>query len=402
MTGKSSIQNTHIVFLQDYFYLGGIEILELKLARYFLNIGAKVTIACRSTPAATKHAEGISLFNHEGYTDLIERADNIINEADQKIIFVTLHPTAVIAALASITKIRRTKSNKEICIFHWVSHSRAFFFSDKNLIKKLFKKIFFLLPYKSTYFMNEAALLSHQKYWNADLGHYPIVRIVGREAQYFNNRNHTDCLRIVSVGRLVPFKSYNTYIPKIVNELLASGINVTWDIWGYGKDQLKIQKLIEEFGLTHFIQLRGSLPHENFDETVSTYDIFVGMGTAVLEAGKTRTPSIVALENGADLSYGFLFEAPSDSVGDHVPGHPQTKILDCIQKFSTLSKCEKNVYGNHCAKASESRESFIEVFATEVLESQPAPKFRIKKNVVLYIAIFYLYLKSIKMKYFTK
>jgi hypothetical protein len=259
---------------------------------------------------------------------------------------------------------------------------------------------FLLFPKKSTYFMNDAALAAHQTYWQRSLAEYPVLRIVGREPTALyelssdmergTSNSAYPPLRIVSVGRLVAFKSYNMHAAKIIRQLLDAGIDATWDIWGYGPDEAAILSTIEKYDVSSYLRLRGSLPHYSFDETVSSYDVFVGMGTAVLEAAKTGMPAIVGVENESDSCYGHLNEAPTDSVGDRVENFPERRLYDVLSTFAALEAHERTRTGQLDAAAAQQRESTLDDFVAAILAAEPINGSGFSRRILLLIARMYL------------
>jgi len=401
--------STQIVFVQDKFYLGGIEILELKLVDELTRHGLDTVLASRANDTLDAPNAVRARFVHQGYPDFLSRTLELLSESTKKVIFVSLHPTAAIASEIAGRQIRSRNGDRiSVHHFHWVSHSRAFFFSNRKLVRWLLQRLFLLLPVNSTYFMNDAARIAHQTFWQRSLVDYPVLRIVGREpsAKYVksskvtNHSNKSAChkLRIVSVGRLVPFKSYNVYAPIIIRKLRDAGIDATWDIWGYGPDEAVIASKAKEYKVNDFVKLRGKLPHELFDKTVSSYDLFVGMGTAVLEAAKTGTPVCVAVENQRDACYGHLHEAPIDSVGDRVVGFHERKLYEALSAFAAKSSREQSTIGEKGAVAARRRESKLSEFVAAILSAQPIGEARFFDRVLLLVGKAYLTLNYWKHK----
>jgi hypothetical protein len=391
----------NIIFIHDYFSIGGIEILEMKIIKELLDMGFNVTILCRKNTELNLIDKRCRIFIHGGYPDLISRALSLVNNK-KNYILVSFHPNAAIVA-EIIGDLLQKYSNNVLKVnhFHWVCHSRAFFFSNTLLGRFFFRKIFFMLPVKSTYFMNNAALNAHQSQWKHCLTAYPVLRIIGRRSTarnyiYKNKRSikSNDCenknLRIISVGRLVPFKSYNMSAALIVNQLLNNNIESYWDIWGYGPDEDSIILKCKEYNVTEYIKLRGTLSHDIFDETVSSYDLFVGMGTAVLESAKTCTPTIVGVENRGGASYGHLHEAPEDSVGDRVDGFPERSLCEVISTFASLDLGQRRRIGQLDALAAERRESTLEKFVEAILAAEPLSERGFSRRVMLTIGKVYL------------
>lgn len=387
----------HVIFLQDRFLLGGIEVLELKVAAALAALGCEITITCREGNEVPTTCDAIKLFKHRGYSELLDRTLQIVKSTRKTIILVTLHPTAAMAALCMAELIQRKPSSKDVRLFQWVSHSRAFFFSGK-IVSSLLKNAFFRLPVRSTYFMNEPARDAHATHWKTNLEEYQILRIIGRNPTSINALSTDDKVSVVSVGRLVPFKSYNRHVPAIVAKLRSEGLDITWDILGYGPDEKFIASEIEKLGVSSSVRLLGALDHDSFDETVVKYNLFVGMGTAILEAGKTGTPTIVAAENSGARCYGYIFETPSDSVGDVVTGHKQRLLDDCIRDFSRTGVEERRSIGRACSESSFRRESTIEEFSGAIISSDTAVQCGRFGRIGLYLFRAYLRAKELKEK----
>jgi len=403
------IQKTRIVFVQDKFFLGGIEVLELKLVRELARRGHDVVVASRMHEAFEKGSDGFSHFAHKGYPDFISRAESLSPCDCGKLIFVSLHPTAAMASEIAGRRIRPSQNgDPQIHHFHWVSHSRAFFFSKQPIVRKLFRAFFAVLPSESTYFMNDAARIAHQSFWNIPLGDHPIIRIIGRKPLVqFGTKEAIDGagiehkgsdLRIVSVGRLVPFKGYNVNAPQIVRRLLNSGVNATWDIWGYGPDEPTIVGNARQYDVADRVRVMGALPHEKFDETVSSYDVFVGMGTSVLEAANTGTPSCVAVENQGEMCYGFLHEAPTDSVGDRVDGFPERRLDEVLHSFALLDAKARAEIGQADARAAQQKESTLDDFVAAILSAAPMKRIGLRDRAILNCVKAYLKVKHWRLE----
>lgn len=123
--------------------------------------------------------------------------------------------------------------------------------------------------------------------------------------EYKANLNNK--LRIVSVGRLHPFKSYHYWMPGVVKSLIDSGIDVQYDIYGSGPIKGELEAEIKKLGLQKHVELKGELEYSKFSQLVGSYDLFVGSGTAIVEAASIGVPSIIAIESEkSPLTYGFF------------------------------------------------------------------------------------------------
>lgn len=382
-----SRENTQIIFVNDEFHLGGVEVLEEKVAVHLLSTGYNVTIACHESSTFLPTLDRSVFFTHSGLHDLLKRCSELPSTKASRIVLASFIPYASLASLCIHDQLKKTFKG-EIALFHWIPHPRAFFFSQNPVWLAIMRKTFFLLHPPNCYFMNDGARDCHEAYWNVDLKSYPVLRIVGRNPTRLKDQySKQDILRIVSVGRFVPFKAYNVHAPRIVRRLLELGIESKWDIWGHGPDEVKIVSEVIENRVDNHVNLRGTLDHQLFDQTVIKYDLFVGMGTAALEAAKAGVPTILAIDS-ADRCYGFLCTAPKDGIGERVDGHDDQALIDVIAEFSQLSERERATLGADCQVAAVARESEISQFASAMLKSQA----EVRRNEVPLLLILGLYL----------
>lgn len=239
--------------------------------------------------------------------------------------------------------------------FYLIPHSRAMFFSGGKLAKLFLRNIFLRAPKQSTYFMNDVTLEAHENEWKRSLAEWPILRLpVGETNSNWQPKND-GVLKIVSVGRIVPFKDYNRAAPDIAASLIRAGLDVCWTIWGHGEDEEIVNKFISERGVKGSVKLMGSLPYSRLEQEIIQHDVFIGMGTALLEASLAGMPTICALENGRGAGYGFMTETPSDSIGDLKAGYATEPLVDTLQRFAAMSADDRKILAQACSKEASAR-----------------------------------------------
>lgn len=114
-------------------------------------------------------------------------------------------------------------------------------------------------------------------------------------------------LKLVAIGRLVEFKTYNFYMIGVVKNLINKGFNIQFDIYGDGPLFSQLSEKISNEGLKGYINLKGTLNYSRFDEIVSQSDMFIGDGTAIVQASSLGVPSIVGVQNVVEpKSYGYF------------------------------------------------------------------------------------------------
>lgn len=146
-------------------------------------------------------------------------------------------------------------------------------------------------------------------------------------------------LRLVSVGRLVEFKTYNLYMLDVARQLKDDGIQFSYSIFGSGPlhDAMKVR--VEKLGLEQEVILEGDLEYSRLDEELSMHQVFIGTGTALLHAAANGLACITAIENEKDSnSYGYFSELPGYDYHEQDMGFQKYKFYDLIAEYSLLDE----------------------------------------------------------------
>ena len=231
--------------------------------------------------------------------------------------------------------------NKDIPLTMGVYHSKEYIWGGKNLpfYEKINREIFQkALTNKASIFFNEKLPSIYRNYYSfssSDVNVFPLG-VIEDEGGENNNKSTNKKIRIISVGRLVSFKTYNFWMLDVVKKLREK-IDVEYHIYGNGPDYEKISRKISELNLTKVVFLKGELPYANFRSVVSSYDIFIGSGTAIIEASSLGIPSIIGVEMvEKPLSYGFVCDIPGFSYNEDGL-YEKTDVFNLI-----ISYLEKN------------------------------------------------------------
>lgn len=141
---------------------------------------------------------------------------------------------------------------------------------------------------------------------------------------------------IVSVGRLNPMKEYNLWMIDVVEELLSDGLDVRWEVYGDGPFRNEMIRKVSEKKLEGSIFIKGEISYERFTEVLEKAYVFVGMGTALIEAGYAGVPGIAATVSDTEgLTHGFLHELPGFSCGEPLQ-HPTRRVADLLRQVFRL------------------------------------------------------------------
>lgn len=226
------------------------------------------------------------------------------------------------------------------------------------------------IPSESIYFMSESVKQSFIDVYGNRYGAHRVVKLPldAKLNQWKGSKNNH--LRIISIGRVDKMKLYNLSAPSIVRNLMNQHISCYWDIYGEGEmldECINESKRLEVDG---YIKYKGTLDYREFHSKVIEYDVFVGMGTAALEAAQTKIPVILALGWERNASGGFLSESYGDSVGEPLyhSGQSIKTIETYLSLYSRLTLEERAKLGVECNEAVFKKVGNSEVAYEQIFE----------------------------------
>lgn len=164
--------------------------------------------------------------------------------------------------------------------------------------------------------------------------------------------NDKDVLKICSIGRIFDFKTYNSWMLDVVKELSNNGLNIQYDIYGEGPLKSKLQQKLIDENIKN-VRFCGEIPYSKFGVTLQKYDLFVGSGTAIIEASANGIPSIIGIEYTKEPeTYGFFSELDGFSYNEKGL-HPTVSVSNLIKRFvEYTSEQLMELKNNHIEKAS--------------------------------------------------
>ena len=137
-------------------------------------------------------------------------------------------------------------------------------------------------------------------------------------------------------------KEYNFFMIDVVKELLKKGLDVSWTVYGTGQYEASMRERVRSEGLESAITLGGPVHHFNVWKALEDAYVFVGMGTAIVEAALFKVPALVAIAyDGKGFSYGPLYRMPPGNLGGHhEDGLKASLMIDEIERILSLSPAE--------------------------------------------------------------
>jgi 1,2-diacylglycerol 3-alpha-glucosyltransferase len=142
--------------------------------------------------------------------------------------------------------------------------------------------------------------------------------------------------RIVSIGNLVPFKTYNKHIITVLAALKPKYSDLSYEICGSGSERQALQDYAKRQNVAESVHFKGTIPYKEFSKHVQGATVFVGSGTALIEAAHLGVPALIGIESiNEPETYGFLHHIDGFSYNEDNIGHPksllQTHIEDVLK-----------------------------------------------------------------------
>lgn len=184
-----------------------------------------------------------------------------------------------------------------------------------RLLRVLVRRFFLTHPVANLVFANPAIKKSHENFFRysfqgAKIWPLPIDRPVFFEQVRRNKK-------VISIGNLKEFKSYNLSMIDVVAKLAKRGYDISYDIYGRGPLYDEINTRIRACGVQGRVRIHDQVFYTRFNDTVQLGEVFVGMGTSVVEAAGAGVPSIVAVVGAKDGEcYGFVQDVPPGALGE--------------------------------------------------------------------------------------
>lgn len=313
--------------------MGGIETLILRLLPILADARHRVTLLCQPGPLVTELADESIVHFFSDWDDARRIALAAVGGEDD-VAFISFDPTS--CALAAWLRPSAPGSRH----ISGAYHPHAWFLEDDPLRLAINRLLLATVADRDIFFINEESRSAHASWARRDFGGSAIIPLA---VAVHDPREPAPSaiLRVVSVGRLTGFKEYNRHAARIATEMAAAGRPVEWDIYGTGELEAAIRREIERLGAQALVRLKGELPYREFPTIGERYDVFVGMGTAALEAATLGLPTIVPAVNSDDRCYGFVQDLPHGNVGerlDRPPPHTVRELLEEVAKADAAGR----------------------------------------------------------------
>jgi glycosyltransferase involved in cell wall biosynthesis len=374
---------TEILLVYGSLRTGGIETLIVRIANFLVSSGVRVSVFCAAGGGLESTLDSqVNVIAYSETSDLMQAVkDQYKKRTNTGLLVMSFDPIS--AARALMVEVVLSKY-RQIAHLSGVFHPRAYFMTGERKDRIYLNYLLARAVGKSRlFFMNSECRDSHANRWDIDLSSSPILALPINLADATWQPSDNPIVRVVSVGRLVDFKTYNLGAARVVRACLDRGIEVIWDIYGDGPLQASIIEEIKANDVMSHVRLMGVLDYSSFSAKVAEYDLFVGMGTAALEAAMVGVPTICATVDQATRCYGYLDNLPFGNVGELLANPPTQELADLIQDYSASGQAQRTLLSKQGRAAAEKygMPKFAEALAAMTFNRQAKPNWLIKRSI---------------------
>lgn len=214
---------------------------------------------------------------------------------------------------------------------------------------KILETLFSSIPSKNVWLIYDHSRSMLERIYNKKFNDAMLFPIGVDLDRFPERQEHVKSNCLVSVGRLVPFKTYNKQVIIAVHKLKLKNIFLYYHIYGTGECEKELRCLVESLNIQDLVIFHGSINYSEFPKMISNYLCFIGSGTAVIEASSAGVPAIVGLEDDqVGETYGFLHQTQEFSYHSIGLNYPTTTIMERIEY---MVSCSDGDYRRECELA---------------------------------------------------
>lgn len=243
----------------------------------------------------------------------------------------------------------------------------------------------------SIIFFNDISRSNYSKFFKKDYAASPTVPI-GIETMLLKQRPGPSrkSKNIVSVGNLVSFKTYNRHMISVLAELRPLFPDLRYEIYGDGPERSLLQAHANCMGVADRVDFNGMISYSEFSSVVQGALVFVGSGTALVEAAALGVPALIGIDSIVEPeSFGFLNQISGFSYNEGNIVASKVSLRTCIENL-LLDPGYRLQVGCECRrKAHEfgvqhTVDGFLAVAADELA---PDARIGFAKNIVLFFSL---------------
>jgi 1,2-diacylglycerol 3-alpha-glucosyltransferase len=183
-----------------------------------------------------------------------------------------------------------------------------------------------------TIFFNDANIRAYSNFFDENYSKSTIVPIgIELPSEHSSVVHDPKSKRIVSIGNLYDFKSYNLHVINNLPGLLKIDPSIRYEIYGEGPNHNVLIERAKFLGVLDSVEFKGRVPYSTLPNILSGALVFVGSGTALVEAAALGVPALIGIEStNQAVTYGFLCDIDGFSYNEYEEGRYTTSMRDKI------------------------------------------------------------------------
>jgi len=345
----------NITFIVGTLTIGGIETYISRLSKY-LSKNTNITILLLSKKNSPELLKSIKNFAtiyylHDYYTNNILKKINIsylslIAEIDYKELLNDIGKIDYIHAVdstCSMVGLELSSINRNIKLTIGTYHSKEYTWSSKFYFRNIEKSLFLSLPKENIINANDEINIYYKNIFKQSFERCPIVPTGIDLDLYKNNIPNYKSNKIISVGRLVNFKTYNKHIINMIDDINQQlNSNYEYHIYGDGPEINYLKEIAAK--QKSKIIFHGTIQYDLLTKVFLDTYIFVGNGTSVVEASAAGIPSLIGIESEEEtFSYGLFSDIRILSFNKKGLNIPIYSLEEEILKILKLNESEYSI-----------------------------------------------------------
>lgn len=329
----------------DQLNIGGIETLIIRTSKWLLDHGYEVKLILREKGSLFKTLDSrVQVKVYKRWYELLftPLLANIVFHGSfyqHLSIVYTFRPEGLWIA-SVLAKVKKTPIKVFNCVYH--PHEFHIHGKDHYQTKYYSKLLLSSFPSRNLAFMNLPCKVSHEFFFKRNFTEafiFPLPVTNGSSSEF---KRIPTKYKLVSIGNFKPFKTYNLYMVDVVEKLVGEGFPVLYEIYGEGEMRSLIEKEINRKNLNKYIHLKGQVLYENFKDVLTDAFLFIGTGTAAVEAALCQVPTIVATCD-SQKSYGYMYNMPDFAVGEPIEMLEEYEVPYLIKKVFYMTQDEYQI-----------------------------------------------------------
>lgn len=363
----------HILFVYGALQMGGIETFLVRVSHRLSIAGVRVTVLLASRSGAPELRQELALWARILYLEDLHvikvkplrrltiyqffapisrrRAEALIGDIDH-IHFFESFSMLLACRLAQLCGGRKVTGGVYYQYEFATWDMRASYFV--NAVAHTFRKV---VPPRNLVFFNETCRSTYERQLGQDFTESSLLPI-GVDFSRLVRRDPAHVLkgRVVSIGRINSFKTYNFQFPRAVRALAAKGLHIEYHIYGDGDQRQALEAHIREIGCERQIHLHGLIEYAQLPVVLRDAWLFVGSGTAIIEAAACGVPALIGVESEPQpQTYGFLHTMPGTDYQEADIGYEMRSFTEFCEQLHALSDEE---YAQVCERSARKAEEF--------------------------------------------